>query len=244
MPDLFTYPDSIITLSIMLLAYGFRGITGFGSGLIAIPLLALFYPLQFVVPFITLLDWCASLLHGINHRKQAQWSLIVPTLPFTLIGIVAALYIFKTIDAVLLVKALAIFLLGFAIYSLVAPGFKPHTSRTWAAPAGFFGGVVSTLFGTGGPFYVVYLQFQGIAKGIFRATIASIFVIEGALRVAGYTIVGFYNWDMLLLVALSIPIMVIAMSIGGHIHTSISERNFQRAVGVLLLGSGIALLYK
>src|SRR5210317_911327 len=106
MPDLFAYPDSLITLGVMLLAYGFRGITGFGSGLIAIPLLALFYPLQFVVPFITLLDWCASLLHGVRYHKQVKWSLIVPTLPFTLIGIIAALYVFKTIDALLLVKAL------------------------------------------------------------------------------------------------------------------------------------------
>ena len=228
----------------MLLAYGFRGITGFGSGLIAIPLLALIYPLTFVVPFVTLLDWLASVVHGVHHRKQARWSLIVPALPFTLVGIIAALYVFKNLDTLLLVKALAFFILGFSIYSLVAPEFKTHNSKLWAAPAGLFGGIVSTLFGTGGPFYVVYLQFQGIPKGIFRATIASIFVIEGILRVAGYTVVGFYTQDMLILVLLSIPIMVLAMSIGGHIHTSISQRNFQRAVGILLLSSGIALLYK
>lgn len=242
--EFYLYPDSLIALGILLLAYGFRGITGFGSGLIAIPLLALLYPLQFVVPFITFIDWLASILHGVRHRDQAQWSLIRPTLPFTLIGIIAALYMFKTLDALLLIKALAVFVLGFAIYSLIAPTFKPHTSRAWAAPAGLFGGIVSTLFGTGGPFYVVYLQFQGIPKGIFRATIATIFVIEGALRVAGYTVVGFYNWDMLLLVLLSIPVMVFAMNIGGHIHTNISQKNFQRAVGILLLDSGIALLYK
>ncbi|MEJ2140979.1 MAG: sulfite exporter TauE/SafE family protein [Gammaproteobacteria bacterium] len=238
------YPDSIIALSIMLLAYGFRGITGFGSGLIAIPLLALIYPLTFVVPFITLLDWLASVLHGVHHRKQAQWSLIVPALPFTLAGIITALYVFKNIDTIQLVRALAIFILGFSIYSLISPDFKPHNSKLWAAPAGLFGGIVSTLFGTGGPFYVMYLQFQGIPKGIFRATIASIFVIEGILRVTGYTIVGFYTKDMLILVLVSIPVMVLAMSIGGHIHTNISQRSFQRAVGILLLGSGIALLYK
>lgn len=244
MPNILSYPDSLITFSIMLLAYGFRGITGFGSGLIAIPLLALFYPLHVVVPFISLLDWLASVLHGVRHRKQAQWSLILPTLPFAVIGILTALYLFKTLDAQFLAKALAIFIIVFAIYSLAAPTFRSHTSRIWAAPAGIFGGIVSTLFGTGGPFYVIYLQFQGIPKGIFRATIATIFVIEGAMRVSGYTLVGFYNKDMLLLVITSIPVMIIAMSIGGHIHTNISQRNFQRAVGILLLVSGIALLYK
>ena len=91
---------------------------------------------------------------------------------------------------------------------------------------------------------MVYLQFKGIPKGTFRATIASIFIIEGALRVAGYTLVNFYTVEMLGLVLLSLPVMVIAMNIGGHIHTTISQKNFQRSVGVLLLASGLALLYK
>ena len=244
MPGLFTDTDTLIALVILLLAYGFRGITGFGSSLVAVPLLALLYPLQFVVPFMTLLDWFASTFHGIRYRKQARWSLILPTLPFILVGIVVALYIFKTIDALLLVKTLGIFILGFGIYSLIAPVFKTHDSKIWAALAGLLGGSVSTLFGTGGPFYVVYLQFKGIPKGTFRATIASIFIIEGALRVAGYTLVNFYTVEMLGLVLLSLPVMVIAMNIGGHIHTTISQKNFQRSVGVLLLASGLALLYK
>lgn len=244
MSAILTYPNSIYTLIIMLVAYGFRGITGFGSGLIAIPLLALIYPLHFVVPFITLLDWLASVLHGVRHRKEIQWPLLWPTLPFTLIGIAIALYLFKNIDAALLIKALGIFILCFAIYSLIAPTFEPHTSRIWAAPAGLFGGIVSTLFGTGGPFYVVYLQFQGLAKGLFRATVATIFVIEGALRVTGYSFVGFYTTDILLTALMSLPIMIIAMNIGGHIHTNISQLTFQRAIGILLIGSGVALLYK
>jgi uncharacterized membrane protein YfcA len=244
MSEILSYPDSIITLAIMLLAYGFRGITGFGSGLIAIPLLALLYPLHFVVPFITMLDWLASLLHGVRHRQETQWSLIVPTLPFTLFGIAIALYIFKTVDAVLLVKALGLFILCFAVYSLVSPGFHQHTSRIWAAPAGLLGGIVSTLFGTGGPFYVIYLQFQGLSKGLFRATVASIFAIEGLLRVIGYSFAGFYSSDILLTALIGIPVMIIGMNIGGHIHTNISQLSFQRAVGILLIGSGIALLYK
>jgi len=244
MSDILTYPNSIYTLVIMLVAYGFRGITGFGSGLIAIPLLALIYPLHFVVPFITMLDWLASVLHGVRHRKEIQWPLILPALPFTLIGIAIALFLFKTIDASILVKVLGIFILCFAVYSLIAPTLKPHTSRIWAAPAGLLGGIVSTLFGTGGPFYVIYLQFQGLPKGLFRATVATIFAIEGVLRIIGYSAIGFYTSELLFLSLIGLPVMIIAMNVGGHIHTNISQLTFQRAIGILLIGSGIALLYK
>ncbi|MBU4500275.1 MAG: sulfite exporter TauE/SafE family protein, partial [Gammaproteobacteria bacterium] len=47
---------------ILLAAYVIRGITGFGSGLVSVPLLALFLPLQFVVPLILLLDFTASIV--------------------------------------------------------------------------------------------------------------------------------------------------------------------------------------
>mgnify|MGYP001619021539 FL=1 len=49
------------SVAILLLAYFIRGISGFGSGLIAVPLLAHFLPLQFVVPLVLVLDFSASL---------------------------------------------------------------------------------------------------------------------------------------------------------------------------------------
>jgi uncharacterized membrane protein YfcA len=58
-------------LAIILGAYFIRGITGFGSGLIAVPLLALILPLQTVVPLVLVLDLCASLI--MSHRARARY---------------------------------------------------------------------------------------------------------------------------------------------------------------------------
>jgi uncharacterized membrane protein YfcA len=41
---------------IVVTAYTFRGVAGFGSGLIAIPLLVLILPISMVVPMMVLLD--------------------------------------------------------------------------------------------------------------------------------------------------------------------------------------------
>ena len=50
-------PDTYLAaFFILLCAYFIRGITGFGSGLIAIPLLAHFLPLSFVVPMVLVLS--------------------------------------------------------------------------------------------------------------------------------------------------------------------------------------------
>ena len=229
---------------ILVTAYTFRGVTGFGSGLIAIPLLVLILPISIVIPMMVLLDFIASVSHSIKHREVAQWKTIYPLLPFTVIGVLIALFIFKTVDTDLLVKSLGVFILLFAIYSLFS--LKPHKqgSKLWVVPAGIFGGLVGTLFGTGGPFYVIYLQLRQLDKAAFRATVASIFMIDGGIRVSGFALSGFFIHETLFLVALALPIMGLSMAIGGHIHTNISPTTFQRAIGALLLGSGVALLLK
>ena len=60
--------DIMLVLCIVLSAYFIRGITGFGSGLIAVPLLALSHPLQFAVPLVLALDFTASVVLGGANR--------------------------------------------------------------------------------------------------------------------------------------------------------------------------------
>ncbi len=233
----------LLATLIIFAAYLMRGIAGFGSGLISIPLLALMLPLTIVVPMVGLLDYIASTSHGMKHRQSIQWRDIVPLLPFTFAGVLTALYLFKTLDAELLRSALGGFIVLYAFYSLLStgPGFKG--SRLWAAPAGAFGGLIGTLFGTGGPFYVIYLRLRHLDKTAFRATAATIFLIDGSSRIVGYFFSGFYQLDTMVLLAAALPVMVIGMYLGGQIHTNISQRTFQQAIGVLLIGSGMALLW-
>ncbi|MBS1147417.1 MAG: hypothetical protein H6R08_1593, partial [Proteobacteria bacterium] len=74
--------------AILLAAYFIRGITGFGSGLVSVPLLALFLPLQFVVPLILLLDFTASIVIGGLHFKRVKWDEIGILIPFGVIGVI------------------------------------------------------------------------------------------------------------------------------------------------------------
>jgi len=236
--------DWILASLILVVAYTVRGITGFGSGLIAIPPLALMLPLTIVVPVVGLLDVSASLVHTWRHRREAAWRLIWPLLPWTFAGVILALYLFRAVDPQLLVRVLGVFVLLFAAHNLLTPNLRLPPSRFWALPAGFSGGIVGTLFGTGGPLYVIYLQVHRLPKGVFRATIASLFLIDGAARQVGYAAAGFYTVPLLALALAGIPLMLVSMYVGGHIHTTISEQGFRRAIGVLLLFSGIALLIK
>ncbi len=242
MLEILTLPHILFALAAIMLAYIVRGITGFGSALIAVPLLAFIFPLTTIVPLIVLLDFIASANHGLRHWRSVRWPLILPLLPFTLAGVGSALFLLKSIDISLLRQALGLFIISYGLYSLFAPAPRGGHSRYWAIPAGSLGSLIGTLFGTGGPFYVIYLQLQGLEKTAFRATIASIFLIDGSLRLSGFISAGFYHYDSLILLLAVLPIMLGALYLGGHIHTNLKIETFRRGISLLLIGSGLCLL--
>lgn len=226
---------------IIFFAYFIRGIAGFGSALIAVPLLALQLDLPLIVPVICLLDYFASLTHGFQNRAMISWRDLLPLLPFSLAGLFTGLYILHHVDSSRLAAALAVFIIIYAIYALL-PIPALRGGRKWAAPAGFCGGMIGLIFGTGGPFYVIYMGLRQLNKTEFRATVATVFMIDGAMRLISFFVGGFYGHGAFRAILAAFPLLVAGLWSGGKIHVSISQKNFVRLVSLILLGSGFVLL--
>lgn len=233
----------ILSIIIIFVAYIVKGLSGFGSGLIAIPFLALLFPLKFIVPVFGLLSYSGTVMQSLQLRKQVIWSDLLPLIPFTLAGIGVAVWLLVNVDANLLVLALGLFILSYSIYLLLSLHTTPG-SRRWAILAGSCGGLVGALFGTGGPFYVAYLKMRQLDKGAFRATIAMVFLIDGGTRMFAYASSGLFNAQVLLLVAFMFPVLLTAMYIGNHLHIKIEPRRFNQMISIMLLTSSIILIYK
>lgn len=236
-------PEVLFAAGVLFFAYFIRGIAGFGSAVISVPLLALFFPVSQVVPLVGLLDWLASVSQGLPNRRLIRWPDLLPLLPFTVLGVATGLYLHTVLAPASLLLALSIFILLYAAYALLP--FPPlHGGRWLAGPAGLLGGTVGALFGTGGPFYVIYLTLRQPDKTEFRTTIATIFVIDGLCRIVGFSLSGFYTLRILTIFAGVAPIGAMALWLGGRMHPRISHAAFVRLVSMILLGSGIALLVK
>jgi uncharacterized membrane protein YfcA len=239
-------PDIFYAISILLLAYFVRGISGFGSGLIAVPLLALRFPLPEVVPFMLIMDFSASLLLGGMAFKQVAWPEVRRVLPFTLIGVVVGISLLISLPPRMLLTALGIFVLAFALRSLLLkPGKFQAISAMWAYPAGFTGGAVGGLFGTGGPPLVIYLSHRIEDKSTLRATLSGLFVLEGLFRITTLFIVGLlYRADIWLYCLLAAPFVFAALYLGSHVHARLTNTQMTQLIGVLLLVSSASLLVK
>jgi uncharacterized membrane protein YfcA len=239
-------PEAVAASTVILLAaYVIRGITGFGSGLIAVPLLALFLPLTFVVPLMLLLDFTASLVIGGFNFGRVKWEEVGALVPFSILGVAIGTSLLVELPAQPMLIALGAFVLIFALRSVLGlHGDKP-VSRRWAPPAAFTGGTVGALFGTGGPPYVIYLTHRIRDKSDLRATLSALFFVEGLMRIVSFLLAGLLmTRDVWLAYAAALPLTLGGLYLGGRVHVGLGQAQMTRLIGVLLLVSGVSLLIK
>ena len=83
----------VLSITIIFIAYTIKVLSGFGSGLIAIPLLAFIFPLTFIVPVLGLLSYSGTIMQSVHLRKQVVWRDMLPLIPFSILGIVIAIWL-------------------------------------------------------------------------------------------------------------------------------------------------------
>ncbi|MCE3000445.1 MAG: sulfite exporter TauE/SafE family protein [Betaproteobacteria bacterium] len=229
-------------------AFFIRGMSGFGAGMIAVPLLAFVVPLQVAVPLNSLLVFVLFIAMMIRDRSRIDWNELWRLVPPTVIGAVAGLWLFSVLDNRMLVLMLGGFLVLYAIYMLVASFMRLpqlRCSMRWAWPAGVFGGFFDTIFGGGGgTLVVIYVNARGIAREAFRATLAALWFFEMLARISGYAWSGYYTGEVLWLLLLLLPVMGLATLVGERLGNRVDNETFTRLLGVLLLASGLSLLVK
>lgn len=233
----------VVAAAILVVAYLVRGIAGFGSGLIAVPLLAIQFSVEMVVPIVVLFDYLGSASQGIRNRDRIVWREELTLLPFAFVGIALGLTLLQSLASQTLRQALGIFVIVYAIYQIL-PLPVLLGSRLFAVPLGFFGGVIGTLFGTGGPFYVIYFALRELDKDAFRATFAANFLIDGAVRLAAFASFGFFAGEVIWATLAGLPLVATGLWLGGRVHSTLSPDTFKRIISILLFFSGIVLLLR
>jgi uncharacterized protein len=235
----------LLVMCILMSAYFIRGITGFGSALIAVPLLALSQPLQFAVPLILALDFTASLVLGGTNTKKANWQEIKILLPFGMVGACVGAYALVTLPTAPVLLTLGAFTMFFGFRNIF--GLQPigAVSRAWAMPAGFTGGATGALFGASGPPYIMYLTRRLLDKGAVRATFSWLFTIDGGFRLALFLFAGLLlDPKLQIAYGLGLVPMAIGLYSGNKVHLDMTSSGMLRVVGALLVLSGAMLFLK
>lgn len=225
--------------------YTVFGLTGFGSAVIAVPMLAHVLPLQVAVPLMLLLDMGASLVIGWRNRQHVERQELMRLFPAMLLGIALGVTVLVGLSARAAMLALGVFVVANALWSLLAPAACSSASPAWSLPAGVAGGTFGALFGTGGPIYTIYLARRiGDARRL-RSTIAVMILLSALTRLVAFALAGLLLQPAIgQLLPWLLPVMLLAVYAGSRLHARLAPAQVRVALAGLLLVAGLSLLWR
>jgi uncharacterized membrane protein YfcA len=230
---------------VILIAYTVFGLSGFGSTVISLPILAHFVPVSYLVPLMALLDCASATFMGTSGREHLSKPELKRIIPFMLVGFVIGATVLVGVPDVYLRGALGAFAVVIGIHSILNPGLQRKISAWWCVPAGIVGGAIATVFGAGGPIYATYLSGRLNDKSEVRATMSTLISISAFIRAVVYAVAGLLLHAAIGLGALMLaPFVWIGLKLGDSIHLGLSQEQMRRAVGTLLVVIGASLLLR
>ena len=194
-----------------------------------------------------LMDICASLYLGRKSCKEADKRELLWLFPFTLVGMVIGITLLISVPSEPLLIILGIFAgaNGLRVLTKKKVDLRTPISKWWAMPFGFFGGIFTALFATGGAIYASYLEMRMRDPRMLRATMAFAILILTVMRFVFMLISELLLQLDLIVLAISMLVpMILGLWAGSKVHSRLSGPNILRIYGGILLFSGTMLLLK
>ena len=233
---------TLLTLTILFVSTLTRSTFGFGDALIAMPLLSLIIGVQTATPLVAFVAPTIALtIVWSNWRSinlNATWRLIISSL----IGIPVGVLVLKTAPEEIVKSFLGLAIILVSLYNLAKPRLMTLTQQKWAYLFGFVAGVLGGAYNTNGPPVVIYGALNRWPPERFRATLQGYFLPTGLFILVGHGLGGLWTVQVLRLYALALPVVLIAILLGGKLNRRISPGRFEKFIYMTLVGLGLLLL--
>ncbi|HEY1214913.1 MAG TPA: sulfite exporter TauE/SafE family protein [Bryobacteraceae bacterium] len=225
-----------------LAGYFVYGLTGFGSSIVAIPVLTQVVALRTATPVMLILDLAAGLLVGMRGIRLVSTSELRRLMPWLAIGLLSGVFVLVAAPEGPLKLLLGGTLLIYSSWRLVSRQTFSTIRPAWSVPLGLAGGCLTAIFGSGGPLYTIYLAGRLSDADQRRATISTLITITALLRLLLFSASGLYkNPEVLMLALCLFPCGAIGLCLGTWFRGKVSPTRLLKALWLVLLVSGINL---
>lgn len=215
------------------------GMTGFGYGLVSVPLLVLVLPPRLVVPAVTTHIFLISLLILLEVIRQVDLRRIWPLMATGLIGLPLGVYALLSLSEGALKTIVGAVIVFFALALLLGMNLEIKNEKLALAPVGITSGLLASGIAMAGPPVILFFTNQGMPKQVFRANIAAYFVFLNTVTVPAHVISGLFTGEALRYALLFLPTLAAGKFLGSFLSYKVPEALFHRVVLVVVFCSGL-----
>ena len=220
-----------------------QGLSGFGSILLALPLLTLFLDIKTVIPLAALHGLLTTIILFIELRKSLDWQKILPLFAGSIPGIPIGVYFLKNMNTDTIQLTMGLILVSYALFNL---SFRPvmwELRTAGASLTGFLAGCLGGALGAAGPPVIVYTSLQPWSKDTIKATLQGFYLASGMLVVFLHALNGLTTMPVLWYFLISMPALILGTYVGSFFYGRIGDQTYKKIMFILLALLGAFLIY-
>ncbi|WP_336234881.1 sulfite exporter TauE/SafE family protein [Achromobacter dolens] len=219
------------------------GLTGFGTGLTALPIWLLTLPPALASPLVILcsvvsqVQTLPSIWHAIDLRRTA------PFVAGGLLGVPVGVAILPHVPPRLFQGGLGLLLMTLCTVLLLNGHYRlPRTSRLADGLVGLGGGLLGGIAGLSGPLPTLWAGLQGWSKDERRAVFQSFNLSILAVALVSQAASGYLTGEVMSLAWRALPGTLVGAWLGRRLYHRVNAEEFNRIVLLVLLVAGIHML--
>jgi uncharacterized membrane protein YfcA len=225
-------------------------VAGFGSALVAMPILSLVISVRTAAPVQVLLGFLVTLTVLYQNWHALRWREAARLIAGSVVGVPLGTLALKMLPAGPVMACLGLVLLGYGLFTLWDARRRPvedSKDTVTVAPVvswfvGLCSGILGGAYATDGPPLIIYGAIRQWPKAAFKSILQTCFLVNGVLMVACHGAAGLITRDVFRCCLLGLPGLILGMVLGSYLDRRINHERFRRLLFGLILLLGIMLL--
>jgi uncharacterized membrane protein YfcA len=227
---------------IFLLAGFVQGMTGFGSALVAIPLLGLIVDIKSAIPLCILNSLVITTYLSLKMRRDLDKRKVLPLCAAAIPGIILGSTLLKHLDSDIIRLWLGILLITYSLYSLLSTPKPKKLHTAWSYLAGFSSGAIGAAFSAGGPPTIIYTALNDWKKDTIKATLSGFFLFNSYVIATVHAISGLTTIEIFTYFLISAPFVLLGTLLGTICYGKIPHNLYLKVIFAFLTLMGIMMV--
>ncbi len=230
-------------LAVAFLAGLIQGLSGFGSALVAVPLLLLLLPVETVVPLMALLGLAISAFNLPHLHHAVRFAPVARLLAGYLLGTPLGLIFLTRAPEKLVLGTLGLLISAYALLALF--GRQPRSAwlRNGRIGLGAVSGALGAAFSTNGPPVILHVaahpEWEPDRQ---KATLVLFFLLSSGITILAHGAAGLVTQDVLRWFLWSTPMLLLGTLTGIWLYRRLGEHGYRQLTYGLVLAMGAMLL--
>ncbi len=220
------------------------GLSGFGTGLAALPLWLVVLSPVLAAPLVVVCSVVSQLvtLRAIWHALD--WRRVLPFVVGGLAGVPAGAALLTLLSAIAFKLFIGVFLIVFsgAMLTRRALPVVGFGGRLADGVVGLGGGLLGGLAGLSGPLPIVWASLRGWSRDARRAVFQAFNLSILAFALGAHAVAGFVTLELAGLALIALPGTLLGAWLGRRVYARLDDDRFGRIVLWLLLISGTSIV--